>query len=96
MQENHKDLMDEPPTQCHRATGSMPLRLRLNVFELLAQCLGGTSLKIFQNRIQNLQKREKVVSRNLTGSLSVRNHPFPYEKVSVCCFGSIRTKNHVS
>ena len=49
-----------------------------------------------KNPIQNLQKMGKGVSRNLTGSFSVRNHPFHYEKLSVCCFGSIMTKNRLS
>ena len=36
MQETHKGIMDEPPTQRLRATGSSPLRLRLVNLEVVS------------------------------------------------------------
>ena len=53
--------------------------------EELLRCQIGTSSwryihsKSPKKRIQNLQKTGMGVSRNLTGSFSVRNHPFPYD-----------------
>ena len=60
MQETHRGLMDELPTQCLGGSGSL---------------LDGSKQ---------------------TTSFSVRNNPFPYDKLSVCCFGSIMTKNRLS
>ena len=39
MQETHRDLMDELPTQRHRATGSSPLSYRLNALGVAARFL---------------------------------------------------------
>ena len=44
MQETHRDLMDELPTQRLRATGSMPLRLRLVNLEVVSN-----NRALFQN-----------------------------------------------
>ena len=82
MQETHRGLMDEPPTQCLRATGSTPSSYWLNALEAPPRCLGGTGSLLDGSK--------------QTTSFSVRNNPFPYDKLSVCCFGSIKTKNHVS
>ena len=50
-------------------------------------CYWSHPLKIVQNLIQNHQKMTMGVSRKEKGGFLPRNYPFPYEKLSACCFG---------